>query len=420
MSDLPAGWTETTLGEIGRYINGRGFKRSEWRESGRPIIRIQNLTGTSGEFNYFDGEADERHVVRKGDLLVSWAATLGVYKWTGEEAVLNQHIFKVESHINPDFHRYLVQHALDDLYRQAHGSGMVHITKGKFDQTPVLLPPLPEQGRIVAALDEHLSHVTAAERSLQRAQRNLERMWVARLGSTVDGPEVPLSDCILEATYGTSTKCAYDASGPAVLRIPNVVGGSIDMSDLKYAIRPQEVSDSAYVLPGDLLLVRTNGSRNLIGRTAVVPHEGAEGLAFASYLIRLRVQPEVVSPEYLHLALRSPMAREQLERQAATTAGQYNLSVSKLNNIGVRVPDRQTQLSAVTELEDLSDLLGRQTRAVALLLARADQFRRSILNAALSGRVVEQNSTDEPASALLERHREADSGKQSSRRKKHA
>ncbi len=63
MSDLPPGWARSTLGEIGKYLNGRGFKKSEWRESGRPIIRIQNLTGSGSHFNYFDGEPEEHYVV---------------------------------------------------------------------------------------------------------------------------------------------------------------------------------------------------------------------------------------------------------------------------------------------------------------------------------------------------------------------
>ena len=174
MSELPLSWVGTTLGEIGTYLNGRGFKKSEWRKSGRPIIRIQNLTGSGNSFNYFDGEADERHVARDGELLVSWAATLGVYVWHGPEAVINQHIFKVESHIDRRFHRYLLQATLDDLQRQTHGSGMVHITKSKFDSTPVALPPLNEQRRIVAAIEEHLSRLDAADASLAAALRRLD------------------------------------------------------------------------------------------------------------------------------------------------------------------------------------------------------------------------------------------------------
>ncbi len=86
----PPGWAWARLGDLGNYWNGRGFKKSEWRESGRQIIRIQDLTSSRERPNYFQGKVDERHIVRHGDLLVSWAATLGVYVWRGEEAVLNQ------------------------------------------------------------------------------------------------------------------------------------------------------------------------------------------------------------------------------------------------------------------------------------------------------------------------------------------
>lgn len=83
------------LEEVAEFINGHAFKSSDWSDSGLPIIRIQNLTGTSNVFNHFDGVIDERVRVRSGDILISWSASLGVYRWLGNDAVLNQHIFKV-------------------------------------------------------------------------------------------------------------------------------------------------------------------------------------------------------------------------------------------------------------------------------------------------------------------------------------
>ncbi|MBL0002993.1 MAG: restriction endonuclease subunit S [Actinomycetales bacterium] len=56
------------------------------------------------------------------------------------EAVINQHIFKVESNIDRRFHKYLLDYKLADLTRHAHGSGMVHITRGRFDSVPVIVP----------------------------------------------------------------------------------------------------------------------------------------------------------------------------------------------------------------------------------------------------------------------------------------
>jgi type I restriction enzyme S subunit len=160
--ELPEGWKSLSMGEIGRYLNGFAFNSKTWSTKGRPIVRIQNLTGSGSDFNFFDGEIEDRYVVRNGDLLFSWSATLGVYVWGGPEAVLNQHIFKVESNIDPNFHRYLLENTIAVMTQQTHGSGMVHITKKKFEAIPIQVPPLPEQHQIVAILEEQLSRLDAA------------------------------------------------------------------------------------------------------------------------------------------------------------------------------------------------------------------------------------------------------------------
>ena len=186
--EVPPGWRRTTLGEIGEYINGRGFKKSEWAEQGLPIIRIQNLTGTGKEQNYYDGEIDERNVVNPGDLLISWAATLGAYLWAGPRAALNQHIFKVRSFVDKKFHYYLMQHILGDLYRQTHGSGMVHITKSKFDSMPIVVPETEyQQKRIVAEIEKQFSRLDEAVANLKRVKANLKRYKAAVLKAAVEG-----------------------------------------------------------------------------------------------------------------------------------------------------------------------------------------------------------------------------------------
>jgi type I restriction enzyme S subunit len=186
-AELPPGWLASRLGALGRYLNGRGFGKSEWSQSGRPIIRIQNLTGTSNKFNYFDGEVDAVNIARPGDLLMSWAATLDAFIWPGPEGCVNQHIFKIESFIDKRFHFYLLRNALGELYRKTHGSGMVHITRSKFDETPAAVPPLPEQLRIVAKIEELFSDLDAGVAALERVKANLKRYRAAVLKAAVDG-----------------------------------------------------------------------------------------------------------------------------------------------------------------------------------------------------------------------------------------
>jgi type I restriction enzyme, S subunit len=184
---LPAGWIWSPLGGLGDYINGRGFKKTEWRKAGRPIIRIQDLTGSKDQPNYFDGDVDERHVVRSGDLLISWAATLGSFIWHGPEGVLNQHIFKVNTFIDKRFHHGLVQYVMDDMRARTHGSGMVHITKNEFEGTRVPVPPIPEQTRIADTLDELYSDLDAGVEALTRVREKLKLYRASVLKAAVEG-----------------------------------------------------------------------------------------------------------------------------------------------------------------------------------------------------------------------------------------
>ncbi len=190
MSELPKGWVETDIGTVARYINGRGFKESEWRSDGIPIIRIQNLTKVDAPFNYSDAEHEEKYRVSDGDLLVAWAATLGVYIWNRGPAWLNQHIFRVEVEervILKPFLQHSLTHALDDLYDRAHGSGMVHIKRGAFESRPLLLPPIQEQARIVSKIDELFSSIDEGERALERVRKLVERYRQSVLKAAVTG-----------------------------------------------------------------------------------------------------------------------------------------------------------------------------------------------------------------------------------------
>ena len=145
-----------------------------------------------------------------------------------------------------------------------------------------------------------------------------------------------LADIAIEARYGTSAKCVANGPGVAVVRIPNLVGGSIDLTDEKRVQDSALDTSGAMLEAGDLLVVRTNGSKDLIGRTAVV-QVGVDA-AFASYLIRYRLDPEKVSPFWVRLMFEAPSTREALESMAASSAGQFNLGLKKLDTVVLPVP----------------------------------------------------------------------------------
>ena len=273
---------------------------------------------------------------------------------------------------------------------------------------PVPIPPCVEQERIVAAIEEQFSRLDAGVAALERVRQNLKRMRADALSGLLraeDGTEVPhvaLGDVLIRGRYGTSTKCSVSGMGLPVLRIPNVQLGKIDLSDLKYAIDLSVDLERSRVAEGDILIIRTNGSRSLIGKAAVVgkiPYP----MAFASYLIQLKMNPAAVNPEYIVSALAAPRMRARIEELAATSAGQYNISLDKLRSLRIPLPSLTQQsrtLSTAGGLLSIADHIDEEAKRA---LMRANQLRSAILARAFAGGLVPQDSADEPASMLLER-----------------
>ena len=195
---IPTGWLPARLNDTGLYINGLAFKPSDWKQTGLPIIRIQNLTDPSREFNYASGEFPDEVIVRDGDILVSWSATLEAFTWSRGEAVLNQHIFRVlpdETLTAKSFLHLVLRHAVQDMAdgKHAHGLVMTHINRGPFLAHIVLIPPLAEQHRIVAKVDELMAlcdrlEVARAEREATRDR--LATASLARLNAPDPDPSV--------------------------------------------------------------------------------------------------------------------------------------------------------------------------------------------------------------------------------------
>ena len=196
---LPPGWARAPLGEIATLLNGFAFKPSDWKGDGLPIIRIQNLNNPNAEFNYCPSDLPPKFVVRAGDLLFAWSGTpgtsFGAHIWRGRMAWLNQHIFRVEfseEHLDKRFLRLAINHNLQDYISAAHGgAGLAHITKGLFERSQLLIPPFPEQHRIVAEIEKHLTRLDAAVAGLERVRANLKRYRASVLKAACEGRVVP-------------------------------------------------------------------------------------------------------------------------------------------------------------------------------------------------------------------------------------
>ena len=126
------------LKEVATFLNGYAFKPSDWSKEGLPIIRIQNLTGTNKEFNYYNGDYNEKYIIEDGDILISWSASLGIFLWKNITGILNQHIFKVifDKDIETDklYFLHCMKYLIKKIEKNIHGSTMKHITRPEFEK----------------------------------------------------------------------------------------------------------------------------------------------------------------------------------------------------------------------------------------------------------------------------------------------
>jgi type I restriction modification DNA specificity domain protein len=287
----------------------------------------------------------------------------------------------------------------------------------------VKFPPVNEQRRIADKLDRVLARIDAANEHLSRVGSLLKRFrqvvldsavsgvltadWRAKHGCQSGWPDVSLGGVLTDIRYGTSKKCFSEKKGVPVLRIPNVgEGGEVVVDELKYAEFDESELASFVLRRSDLLLIRSNGSPGLVGRSCLVGDAGA-GFVFAGYLIRLRPNLDVVDPDFLNYVLRGTAVRRVVEGKVRSTSGVNNINTKELKSLRFLLPSIDEQQEIVRRVRLLMtsfDEIDQMSHSVA---RSVDLLSPSVLALAFSGGLVEQNPLDEPASELLARLAEA-------------
>jgi type I restriction enzyme S subunit len=178
LGEIPVGWEVVPQGAVTTFFNGRAYKLTEWEESGTPVIRLQNLTGSGDKYYYSNLALPEHQYVHKGDLLYMWSATFGPYIWWGEKAIYHYHIWKVEcgERLDKGFMYYSLVWLTAAMKGKTHGSTMMHLTKAGMEKYPMVLPPLGEQRRIAAVLsgvDSKIELLRARQTQFQSLKRGL-------------------------------------------------------------------------------------------------------------------------------------------------------------------------------------------------------------------------------------------------------
>ncbi len=236
------------------------------------------------------------------------------------------------------------------------------------------LAPLDEQKRIAEILwatDEAVVSFGKAKESLLQIADTFATDFLNQGWNTKS-----LGKLLLGIEYGSSKRIAPTGSGTApILRIPNVIGGRIILDDLAFVDISKPEVDRYRLFGGDVLIVRTNGNPDYVGRTAVV-EEIPEDCVYASYLIRLIPNAEILLPKYLHAALSSSLIRRTLRHEIRSSAGNYNLNTKGIKKQVLPLPPPPQQLEFVRH----SELFERKIAQIDSHLSLLRGLRLSITN----------------------------------------
>ena len=175
MSDLLNfnNWQMYTLTDLAHYHNGYAFKPKDWAEDGVKIIRIEQLNKPDGQYDHYAGIYPFTNQINDGDLIFSWSATLKVVIWNHGEAVLNQHLFRVDAKdgFEKQYIYYVLDHHMEFLAGGSHGSTMKHIKRGELQKYRVPIPPLSFQRKIASILNTIDRTIAKTEALIKKYQQ---------------------------------------------------------------------------------------------------------------------------------------------------------------------------------------------------------------------------------------------------------
>ena len=359
------------LGDVATYINGFAFKPSDWSDEGLPIIRIQDLTGNSYQANRYNGKYDPKYEVNYGDVLISWSASLGVYVWRGEKAVLNQHIFKVvfdKTEVDRNFFVHQVQSVLENAAFEAHGATMKHLTKPVFDALPFYLPSIEKQKEIAFVLDKVSELIALRKEQLAKLDRLVKSRFVELFGGAEHNekglPTAPMTELceIIDGDRGKNYPKQEEFSEEGFclfLNAKNVTSNGFSFENCMYITEEKDrILRNGKLSRGDVVLTTRGTLGNLAFYDESVPYEH---MRINSGMVILRMKRDRITERFFIEQFKMQLA--SIKERIASGSAQPQLPISTMNKIVMLVPnvELQNQFAAFVEQTDKSKLAIQQS-----------------------------------------------------------
>lgn len=434
MSDesIPKSWASIKLAEVGTWRGGGTPSKANpafWTDGTIPWVSPKDmkqpqLSTAQDLITESAVESSATNLIAAGSVLL--VTRSGILAHSLPVAVnlvpvaLNQDIKAVTPHeiIDAEYLRLIFQCFERDILNTCRKGGTtVHsIEFPALQDFSIPLPPLAEQKRIVAKIEELFSELEAGEESLRVARRQLGVYRQSLLKQAFEGKLTrcrkveltPLRDLITGLSQGWSPKCELNRAPRfdewAIIKTTAIQHCHYDDSEAKPLPPPFEPRPSIEIKDGDFLMTR-KGPRARAGVSCYV-RKTRPLLMVCDTVYRFRCIEEKVHPLYLELALNSPDVLRAIDRQkAGISESGLSLTHTKIGTVEIPLCSLPEQQEIVRLLDEQFEVIDRNERELDVALERSAALRQAILKRAFTGRLVPQDPSDEPAATLLARLR---------------
>jgi type I restriction enzyme S subunit len=376
---------EVKLKDVIKVINGRAYKKPELLNDGKyRVLRVGNLF-TNNSWYYSNLELPENKYCDKGDLIYAWSASFGPRIWKEGKVIYHYHIWKMicdETVINKDFAFQFLDWDKDMMKKEhSRGVGMFHLTKSAIEDRKLFLPTLQEQKRIVDKLDGLFAKI---DQAIGLLEENIAHTQ-ALMGSVLD-EEFGKLDCKSFGLKSISEKIQYGYTGKTkekgkyyYLRITDIQDSRVNFNKAPFSDISEEEAAKYILNQGDILFARTGATA---GKSYLFNDK--EPSIFASYLIRVVVKQDKLSPDYLKWYFQSDEYWNQIFGNIVGAA-QPNFNGKKLGELNIPVPNLEIQNKCVLKFEEYDKVIRSSIKSQTKKLNYLKALKSSLLDQAFKG-----------------------------------
>ena len=433
MSELPNGWAITDIQSIATnvVVGFVGTSKTHYRDSGVPFLTGKNIKSGKIDLRKIDYITNEFHQKEKKSNLSPGDVVVVRIGRSGEAAVIPESlqdancgglvVIKKPLAILPELlSNYLNSpSAIISSQLEARGATRQTLNTKNIAEKKIPVPPLAEQTRIAAKLDELLAQVDTLKARIDGIPALLKRFRQSILAAAVSGRlteewrehslikhaphNFEFGALITEMRNGLSAKPNEEGKGLPILRISSIRARSVDQADIRFLECDAHEEERYSLRAGDLLFTRYNGSLELVGVCGLIRKLSHAVLVYPDKLIRVRCNTDLILPDYLEIFFSETSTRQRVMDLVKSTSGQKGISGQDLKKMLVTYPSVPEQTEIVRRVEQLFVFADQLEARVKAAQARIDRLIQSILAKAFRGELVPQDPNDEPASVLLER-----------------